>query len=329
MFVLGIQGSPRKKGNCDYLLTSFLKACESHGAVTQVIHPDKLDIQPCKELIVCEKKGFCPIQDEMEEMGYSLVKKADIVVLASPVFFYNVPAQVKGFIDRCQMFWGRKYKLKLRDPDAYHRKGFLLSVGASGGKRLFEGVELTAKYFFDAISAENFGSLTYRNVEDAGDIIGRPGLLKEIQTAAAKLVEPVLNKKTLLFVSDKDACCSQMAAAFAKEAVKGRFKVLTAGKVAAARSDATMVKVMAEKNMDLKYQTPQSLEKVLTGLGREPDHVIFFGSKEVMPGMVNVIAEEWDIVKPRDNSLEAFQTLRDAIEVRVNQFIPSLLRSLG
>ncbi len=61
MFVLGIQGSPRKKGNSDYLLTSFLKACESHGAQTQVIHPEKLDIQPCRELIVCEKKGFCPM----------------------------------------------------------------------------------------------------------------------------------------------------------------------------------------------------------------------------------------------------------------------------
>ncbi len=322
MFVLGIQGSPRKKGNSDQLLTLFLEACESHGAQTQVIHPEKLDIQPCRELIVCEKKGFCPIQDEMEEKGYSLVKKADVVVLASPIFFYNVTAQVKGFIDRCQMFWGRKYKLKLQDPDGYHRQGFLLSVAASGGKRLFEGVELTAKYFFDAISADYSGSLTYRNVEDAGDIISRPGLSKDIRDAARHLLEPVLNKKKLLFVSENDACRSQMAAAFVKKYVKGRIRVLTAGVDAAAKSDPGMVKVMAEKNLDLKYRVPQYLENVLADMGREPDRVIFLGPKEAKPDLPFASVETWELVKP--NSPDRFRTLRDEIESGVKTRLPGL-----
>ncbi|MCG8618354.1 MAG: flavodoxin family protein, partial [Desulfobacterales bacterium] len=113
MFVLGIQGSPRKNGNCEYLLSAFLKECETRGARTETIRPHNLDIGPCKELIVCEKKGFCPIRDQMEELGYEKIRQADVVVLASPVFFYGVTAQVKVFIDRCQMFWGRKYKLRL------------------------------------------------------------------------------------------------------------------------------------------------------------------------------------------------------------------------
>ena len=53
MFVLGLQGSPRKKGNSDFLLTRFLKACENRGAGTETIHLDKLNIQPCRELVVC------------------------------------------------------------------------------------------------------------------------------------------------------------------------------------------------------------------------------------------------------------------------------------
>jgi arsenate reductase len=325
MFVLGIQGSPRKKGNSDYLLTSFLEACESHGAKTQLIHPEKLDIQPCRELIVCEKKGFCPIKDEMEEKGYSLVKKADVVVLASPVFFYNVTAQLKGFIDRCQMFWGRKYKLGLQDPDIYHRQGFLLSVGASGGKRLFEGVELTAKYFFDAISADYSGSLTYRNVEDSGDIVSRPELIKEVRDAAAHLMAPGLSKKILLIVSKTDACRSQMAAAFVKEAVKGRFIVVTAGIDAAEKADPEMVKVMAEKNLDLAYRIPQSLEKGLINMGREPDHVIFMGSKKNMPALPSATVEEWDIATPESNSPDAFRNLRDEIALRVKKRLPGLL----
>ena len=259
MFVLGIQGSPRKKGNCDHLLTLFLKTCESHGAITRVIHPEKLDIGPCRELLVCEKKGVCPIRDEMEEKGYALVKQADVVVLASPVFFYNVTAQAKVFIDRCQMFWGRKYKLRLVDPDGYSRQGFLLSVAASGGKRLFEGVELTTQYFFDAISADYAGSLTYRNVEDAGEILPRPELAEEIQDAVKHLLEPVIAKKSILFVSNKDACLCQMAAAFLKDAVKSRILVLTAGVDAAEAVDPDMVRVMAEKHLDLKYRIPQSI----------------------------------------------------------------------
>ncbi|MCP3941593.1 MAG: flavin reductase [Desulfobacteraceae bacterium] len=322
MFVLGIQGSPRKNGNSNYLLSTFLKVCKSHGAKTQVIHPDKLDIQPCRELLICEKKGFCPIRDEMEENGYALIKKADVVVLASPVFFYNVTAQVKVFIDRCQMFWGRKYKLKLLDPDLYSRRGFLLSVGASGGKRLFEGVELTAKYFFDAISADYSGSLTYRNVEDAGDIIPLPGLLDEIRDGASHLLEPVLNKKILLFVSKNDACRSQMAAAFVKKLVKGRFTVLTAGYDVAIKLDSDMVNVMAEKKLDLKYRVPQPLDEVLEGMGREPDRVIFIGSKENMPELSCGAVESWDIVKPEITSPGAFRKLRDEIESGVKKIIP-------
>jgi arsenite transporter/arsenate reductase (thioredoxin) len=319
MFVLGIQGSPRQKGNCDHLLTLFLQECESHGAKTRVIRPEKLDIGPCRELIVCEKKGFCPIRDEMEEKGYALVRKADVVVLASPVFFYNVTAQAKVFIDRCQMFWGRKYKLKLRDPDGYSRQGFLLSVGASGGKRLFEGVELTAKYFFDAISADYVGSLTYRNVEDAGDILPRPELAEEIRDAARHLVKDRIDKKSLLFVSMKDACQSQMAAAFVKEAVKGKFIVLTAGLDPADQTDSQMERVMAEKHLDLKYRVPRSLEAVLKELDKEPDQVIFLGPEQVNLPFARV--ERWYLEK-HTLSLDGYRALREEIQARVKTSFP-------
>lgn len=326
MFVLGIQGSPRKNGNSDYLLTSFLKACESFGARTQIIHPGKLNFKPCEELIVCEKKGFCPIKDEMEEKGYSLVKKADVVVLASPVFFYNVTAQAKIFIDRCQMFWGRKYKLKLVDPDVYTRQGFLLSVGASGGKRLFEGVELTAKYFFDAISADFSGSLTYKNVEDSKDILPRSEVSREIQDAVKHLLEPMLARKTILFVSKEDSCRSHMAAAFVKEAAKGRARVLTAGYEPAEKIDPDMVKVMAEKGLDLKYQIPQPLERVLADLGpgRKPDRIIFMGADENKPSLPGCSIEAWGILRQDKSSKEDLGKLRDEIQSRAGGILSSL-----
>lgn len=326
MFVLGIQGSPRKNGNSDYLLTTFLKACESFGARTQVVHPGKLNIKPCEELIVCEKKGFCPIKDEMEEKGYALVKRADVVVLASPVFFYSVTAQAKIFIDRCQMFWGRKYKLKLADPDLYSRQGFLLSVGASGGKRLFEGVELTAKYFFDAISADFTGSLTYKNVEDSKDILPRAEVPQEIQDAVKHLLEPLMARPCILFVSRQDSCRSHMAAAFVKETVKGRARVLTAGYEAAGKPNPDMVTVMAEKGLDLKYQTPNCLEQVLADLGsvRKSDRIIFMGTQKEMPSLLPASTLVWDLPKKERPSLDDLRELREIIQSRVRDLPASV-----
>ena len=153
MFVLGLQGSPRRKGNTHYLLTTFLKEAEKLGAKTAIIEVDKKHIVPCKEYVVCEKKGFCPIDDDMKTEIYPLLRQADVVVAATPVFFYNTTAQLKALIDRTQTLWARKYRLNLTDPNRKWRKGFVLAMGATRGKNLFEGLHLTAKYFFDAFSA--------------------------------------------------------------------------------------------------------------------------------------------------------------------------------
>ena len=337
MFVLGIQGSPRKNGNADFLLTSFLKACEDFGARTEVIRPEDLDIQPCKELIVCEKKGFCPLKDQMETGGYRKVKQADVVVLASPVFFYNVTAQVKVFIDRCQMFWGRKYKLKLKDPHAHYRQGFLLSVAASRGKRLFEGVELTAKYFFDAISADYAGSLTYKQVEDAGDIIVRPELEKEIQDAVAHLLSPLRDNKRVIFVSQK-GCRSLMASAFAKEDFKGRINVLAArlaprlapGLEPVEKPDALMLRAMAQIDLDLKYQSALVLDDLLVneGLNGQRDQVVFLGSdqemKQIPPLPGEIRSRTLTIPLPGKGDLESYELLRNEISRQVNWLLPTL-----
>lgn len=296
MFVLGLQGSPRKKGNSEYLLNTFLAACEDRGAETELVRTDKLDIQPCKELIVCEKKGYCPLKDEMEPGFYGKIRRADVVVVASPVFFYGVSAQVKIFIDRCQMFWGRKYKLGLRDPDAANRKGVLLSVAASGGKRLFEGVELTAKYFFDAISADFAESLTYKKVEAAGAIRDVPGVDDDILAAADRVVTKIRNRPTLLFVSRQDAGRSQMAAAFAKAAASGSVRVLSAGVEPAPDIAPGVETYMADQGLDIKYQLPKPLAQVLAGNrdGLPPVRIISLDADGVDG------AEAWRLAAPFD-----------------------------
>ena len=146
MLILGLQGSPRKKGNTNFLLTTFLQAAEQRGATTRIISVAESNILPCKEYVVCEKKGTCPIDDDMAGEIYGLLRQAEVVVLASPIFFYNMTSQLKALVDRCQVFWARKYRLKLSDPLKATRRGYLLSVAATRGKTLFDGLQLTTKY---------------------------------------------------------------------------------------------------------------------------------------------------------------------------------------
>ncbi|OQW96829.1 MAG: flavin reductase, partial [Desulfobacteraceae bacterium A6] len=68
MLVLGLMGSPRNKGNTDFLLSSFMNEVEKPGIRTHVVEVAKKNIMPCMEYSVCEKKGTCPIDDDMNEI---------------------------------------------------------------------------------------------------------------------------------------------------------------------------------------------------------------------------------------------------------------------
>ena len=118
---------------------------------------------------------------------YPLLDEADAIVVASPVFFYGVPGQLKLLIDRSQAQFMRREieKREGRRPAhlAMTRKGFLLSAGATRGKRLFECPALTVKYFYDALDIEYAGELCFRQVDEKGAILNRAGALDECRSA--------------------------------------------------------------------------------------------------------------------------------------------------
>ena len=88
MFILGLQGSPRKRSNTALLLESFLEEAKRLGARTYILDVAEKTINPCLECGVCEKKGFCSIDDDMQQV-YPLLRHADIIVMATPIFFYG------------------------------------------------------------------------------------------------------------------------------------------------------------------------------------------------------------------------------------------------
>ena len=177
MKVLGLMGSPRIKGNTDLLLDEALEGAKKQGADVEKIVVDRLRIAPCKEYYGCMRDGNCVIRDDMDDVYPKLVA-ADVVIVASPMFFYGISAQMKALIDRCQALWARKYVLKWKISDS-PKRGALIAVGATKGERLFEGSILVVKYFFKALDADYTGELLVRGVDQRGEIKEHPDALRE------------------------------------------------------------------------------------------------------------------------------------------------------
>jgi multimeric flavodoxin WrbA len=183
--VLGIMGSPRIGGNTDLLLDEALKGAQGKGAETEKIIVDRLKITACKEIYHCLEDGTCPIKDDMTGL-YDKILAADAVIIASPIFFYTVSAQLMAFISRFQAFWSRKYVLKNLDIPV--KKGAFIAVGATKGANLFDGPKLTISYFFKAINAEKKEEFLIRSVDKKGEIKDHPDYLAAAFELGKKLV---------------------------------------------------------------------------------------------------------------------------------------------
>jgi multimeric flavodoxin WrbA len=189
MKVLGLFGSPRRGGNTEILLEEALKGAQKEGAEIERLYLRDLDISPCTECHGCDETGSCVILDDMQKI-YPKLLEADVIILASPIFFYGVTAWAKAVIDRSQALWAKKYIVN--DPSmgkrGKRRRGFFISVGATKGQKVFEGAILTVKYFFDALNTEYVGELLYRGVDGKGEILKHPKALEQAREAGRKLV---------------------------------------------------------------------------------------------------------------------------------------------
>ena len=323
MLILGLQGSPRKNGNTDYLLKAFMNEVENSGVKTHIIEVTKKNIIPCRGCGFCEKNGKCVIDDDdMAGEIYSLLRQADVIVAATPIFFYSATAQLKALIDRSQTLWSRKYKLNLIDPGRETKQGFLLSQGATKGKNLFDGLFLTVKYFFDAIGADFHGSLTYRRIENKGDMEKHPTVLDDIKEAADSLLKPFLGRKKILFACIGNTCRSQMASAFAQYFAGDKIEALSGGSRPGFEINPVMVEAMGEKGIDMAFRKTQSLESAIFDV--KPDIIITMGCGEECPYVPGATVKDWDLPDPFGKSIGFMRTVRDEIEERVKGLVKSL-----
>lgn len=103
--ILILSGSPRKGGNSDLLCDEFMKGAQESGNQAEKIFLRSKKVMPCNACYYCkDHDGQCAIRDDMGEI-LDKMQKADVIVMASPVYFYSIDAQMKAVIDRCVARW--------------------------------------------------------------------------------------------------------------------------------------------------------------------------------------------------------------------------------
>lgn len=97
--VLGIVGSPRRKGNTHLLVSRILEGARNEGATTSLIFIDRPPVAECDGCHACWKGNPCPKDDRGNEI-FALMEKSDVIVFGTPVYWYGPTALMKALVDR-------------------------------------------------------------------------------------------------------------------------------------------------------------------------------------------------------------------------------------
>jgi len=113
MKVVAIGGSPRLKGNSNYLMEQVLDEVAQHGIETEKIILNQYNISPCQAHDNCHEVKKCLVQDDAPWI-LEKFSGADAVIIASPVYFTTISAQVKTFMDRSYFLFGHGINMQAK-----------------------------------------------------------------------------------------------------------------------------------------------------------------------------------------------------------------------
>lgn len=163
MKVLSILGSPRRNGYTSALLNAYLNGLKANMKETDVteVYLDKMIIKGCKGCNACQsnKVEFCISDDDMQKM-YKEIIESDVIVLASPIYFFNVTAQMKTFLDRLYAILnqvaGKKFVfLSTYGAEKFEESGVQNAINMFEMTSLIAGTELIQDYHVSTAREED------------------------------------------------------------------------------------------------------------------------------------------------------------------------------
>ncbi len=184
--ILVVHSSPRNKGNSNTLAKGIIKGAESAGADVESIYLHGMDISPCNACYACQKKDSkgCAIDDEMQTIYPKLVE-CDTWVIASPVYWFNMSAQTKLFMDRC-------FALLAYTDNPFAGKRVAIAMSYGDTDPFNSGCINALRSFQDAfkyVGAKMVG-MVYGSAEAPGEIESNADLMQRAESLGKKLAKP-------------------------------------------------------------------------------------------------------------------------------------------
>lgn len=165
--VLILSGSPRKGGNSDLLCDEFLRGAQEAGNQVEKIFLRSRKIAPCNACYFCKRSGGqCAIRDDMAEV-LDKMQAADVIVMASPVYFYSIDAQMKAVIDRSVARW----------TDIPNKEFYYIMTAAEDSEDVMDCTLECFRGFARCLNgAREMGVIYGKGVYEAGSIQGTPAM---------------------------------------------------------------------------------------------------------------------------------------------------------
>lgn len=178
MNIVILNGSPRRNGNTDMLVDELIKGISESQCHITSVYPSKLKIHSCIGCNSCYKneEHKCVFDDDMTKC-YDILLQADVIVVASPVYFYGITSQLKALVDRLHNPVRNKFRVK---------KLALLCVCADNDLKVFDSIKCMYKSAVDYFALENMGMVLVSGVENKGDIKNNE-LLKKARELGEKI----------------------------------------------------------------------------------------------------------------------------------------------
>lgn len=162
---LALLCSPRPGGVSDELAREFFRGYESVGRVVDIIALRDAAIPSCDNCGYCrDHPGSCKFDSDVATRIFERMFEARLVVISTPIYFYNVPARFKALIDRSQKFWPPREAR--RGPPAI----VLLAAGREKGENLFNCSRITIRYFLECLRLPPLATRAFGGLENTGSI---------------------------------------------------------------------------------------------------------------------------------------------------------------
>ena len=149
--LLVINSSPNIEGHTNKIVDVLLKGIRTDIEINY-INCYEINIEPCIDCKYCSNVlGECSIKDSMTKV-YEEIRRSDIIILASPMYFGMFPSPLKSLIDRCQMIWSEKFIFNKNTE--LRKQGIFIFNGGSFWNNMFSSMEAIGRYFFNILNCD-------------------------------------------------------------------------------------------------------------------------------------------------------------------------------